>query len=239
MILRVLVFYVLAFFFLMALGGGSQAAGLPAELGLAQWGPAIGAGLMLLIFRKDGHRLTFIHRETPLMRYLLAAIIPAGAALVVFGLTGLFIDVENAEGFEIASPLLFAIWTPLGALGEEIGWRGYLQKRLNTRLNGIVSALIVGVMWMPIHVHLFQYGVIYMLMVTVMLMAYSVVIYALVQDTGFSILLAAIFHIIINYANMFFLDIFAETLFVSISAGVWLVIALVAVYTRREAILGQ
>ncbi len=31
---------------------------------------------------------------------------------------------------------------PLGALGEELGWRGYLNKRLNARLGGLASSLL-------------------------------------------------------------------------------------------------
>ena len=35
----------------------------------------------------------------------------------------------------------------LGPLSEELGWRGYVLDRLQTRWNGLVSALIVGLAW--------------------------------------------------------------------------------------------
>ena len=43
----------------------------------------------------------------------------------------------------------------LGPLSEELGWRGYAQDRLQTRWNGLVSGLIVGVVWALWHLPLF------------------------------------------------------------------------------------
>lgn len=43
----------------------------------------------------------------------------------------------------------------LGPLSEELGWRGYAQDRLQTRWNGLVSGLIVGVIWALWHLPLF------------------------------------------------------------------------------------
>ena len=84
MFLRVVVFYGLTWFFLMLLGGVQQATGLlPPQIGLAQWGPGIAAFLMLLIFRKDGHKILFFSKDTPVIRYVYAALIPVGVGLVV------------------------------------------------------------------------------------------------------------------------------------------------------------
>lgn len=233
MILRVAVFYILAFFLLILLGGGSQAIGIPPEIGLAQWGPGIAGLLMLVFFRKDAFRITFINRQTPLLRYVIAAAIPFGVALIVYLITQMIGYDEAAAGMAIANPLLFSLWIPFGALGEEIGWRGYLQKRLDGRLRGIVSSVLVGLLWMPIHVHLFQNGLMYMLLVTVLLIAYSIVIYALTQDTGFSVLLATVFHAAINYSNLLFLDIFNEISFMAVYTGIWVVIAIATILMRR------
>ncbi len=58
--------------------------------------------------------------------------------------------------------MLFAAQLPsavpliiLGPLSEELGWRGYAQDRLETRWNGLVSGLIVGVAWALWHLPLF------------------------------------------------------------------------------------
>ena len=43
----------------------------------------------------------------------------------------------------------------LGPLSEELGWRGYALERLQTRLNTVVSALVVGIFWAFWHLPLF------------------------------------------------------------------------------------
>lgn len=43
----------------------------------------------------------------------------------------------------------------LGPLSEELGWRGYAQERLQTRLSPLVSSLVIGVVWGLWHLPLF------------------------------------------------------------------------------------
>ena len=84
MILRISVFYVLTWFFLILIGGFQQATGLlPPEVGLPQLGPGIAGMLMLLIFRNDRHQIQFFSKDTPLSRYLYAALIPVAISLIV------------------------------------------------------------------------------------------------------------------------------------------------------------
>ena len=73
MFLRIGLFYVWTWFFLILLGGLQQATGiLPPEVGLAQWGPGIAGLLMLWIFRKDNHRMVFFSKDIPAPHYLFA-----------------------------------------------------------------------------------------------------------------------------------------------------------------------
>lgn len=44
------------------------------------------------------------------------------------------------------------ITTFIGALGEEIGWRGFLQSKLTKKYNAIVGTLVVGVIWAYWHI---------------------------------------------------------------------------------------
>jgi len=43
----------------------------------------------------------------------------------------------------------------VGPVSEEFGWRGYALDRLQTRLNGLPSAMVVGVVWSLWHLPLF------------------------------------------------------------------------------------
>jgi membrane protease YdiL (CAAX protease family) len=235
MFLRISIFYVLTWFFLILLGGIQQATGLlPPEIGLAQWGPGIAALLVLVIFRKDGHKITFFSKETPFQKYLSAALIPVGVGLIVL-LVKSFMSIEpSTDAPKYGSLLAMVLWMPLGALGEELGWRGYLHKKLDPRMRGLVSSLLVGVLWMPIHVAFFGEGFVFLLFLALLIISYSIVIYALVQDTGFNVLLAGIFHLSINLTNLLFLDVVYETQFMMVNALVWAAVAIITIFTKRK-----
>lgn len=232
---RISIFYVLTWFFLMLLGSVQDVTGLiPPQIGLAQWGPAIASFLMLLIFRKDGHKITFFSKGTPLTRYLYAALIPLGVSLVVFMISSL-VSISKTRPQAIYDPLwLIVLWAPLGAIGEEIGWRGYLNKMLDGRLRGLISSLLVGVLWMPIHFSSFTEGPVYIFFFTLLMISYSVMIYALVQDTGFSVILATIFHLSINLTNLLFLDVINNTTFMMVNGIIWAIVATLVVLAKRK-----
>lgn len=235
MFLRISIFYVFTWFFLVFLGGIQQATGLlPPEVGLAQWGPGIAALLMLVLFRRDGHKITFFSKDTPLQKYLFAALIPVGVGLVIL-LIRVFMSIEPSGDTPAYGSLLpLVLWMPLGALGEELGWRGYLHKKLDPRMRGLFSSLLVGVLWMPIHVAFLGEGVVFLAFLILLIISYSVVIYALVQDTGFNVLLASIFHLAINLTNLLFLDVIYETSFMMVNSAVWTITAVIVVLLKKD-----
>ncbi len=237
MLVRVVVFYVLAFVFTIMLGGAQEAAHVSSEtVILAQWGPGLAALLMLLIFRKDGFRISIFDRKIPASRYLLAALIPAGGAALVFLIYRVFFAVP-ASGSPTATPWILLLWFPLGAIGEELGWRGYLHKRLSVGLAGLISSVIVGILWALWHVGMYRNGALYMAFFVLLMVSYTVVIYALVADTGFNVLLAAVFHLMINVASLFTYSLVNQVTFMMVSSLVWAAIAVVVVLTRKPQFL--
>jgi membrane protease YdiL (CAAX protease family) len=235
---RIVLFYLFSWFFLMLLGGIQQESGLiPPEIGIAQWGPGLAGILMYYIFRKDGSRFTFYQKDTPRFRYVLAAVIPAGMGVVVYFLYSLLINERSLSPEVYESLLLVILWTPLGALGEEIGWRGYLHKKLNSKMSGLVSSLLVGLLWMPIHIHFLGEGFLFVVFLTLLLISYSIVIYILVQDIGFSVLVATIFHMSVNLSNLLFLEVIQETRFMVINGMIWTVLAGTIVLIKKKAFM--
>ena len=114
---------------------------------------------------------------------------------------------------------------PFGAIGEELGWRGYLHKKLDPGMRGLFSSLLVGALWMPIHVQFLTRGPVFILLLALLIISYSVVIYALVHDQDFNVLLAGLFHLAINLSNLLFLDVIYETAFMLVNALVWAAVA--------------
>jgi membrane protease YdiL (CAAX protease family) len=187
---------------------------------------------MLFIFRKDGHRFSILDRGIPASRYVLAALIPAGGGLLVYLLNNLLFR-EPAFGDLTGLPWGLLLWVPLGAIGEELGWRGYLHKRLDLRLTGLISSIVVGLLWALWHVGTYQNGALYIAFFLLLMTSYTIVIYALVVDTGFNVTLAAIFHMMINVTNLFSFSVINNTSFMMLNAAVWAVIAIGLVLARH------
>ena len=233
MLWRVIAFYVLAFVFTILIGALQQEIGFYQEIIiLPQLGPGLAALLMLLLFRKDRHRLTIVDRKTPVSRYILAALIPVGAAVAIFIVNQLIFDNLSLEDIK-TTPWIWVLWMPFGAFGEELGWRGYLHKRLGARTTGFISSLIVGVLWALWHVGLYQNGPIYMAFAVLLIISYAVVIYALVGDSKYNVVVAMVFHLMINVTNLFYIRVFNEVSFVMVHSMVWVVAAFLIVLAKR------
>jgi membrane protease YdiL (CAAX protease family) len=232
--IRVVVFYLLAFVITIVLGGVQEAAKVSTQtIILPQWGPGLAALLMLLIFRKDRFQITFFDRRAPASRYLLAALIPLGGAALV-SLIYRWLFAPAPVGTPAPTPWLLLFWLPLGAIGEELGWRGYLHKRMNARLVGLLSSGIVGTLWALWHVGMYPNGVRFMAFFVLLMVSYSVVIYALLADSGFNVLLAAVFHLMINVASLYSYAFVNQVSFMMVNSLVWAVIAAVVVLTRKS-----
>jgi membrane protease YdiL (CAAX protease family) len=78
---------------------------------------------MLLIFRKDRHRFSIVDSGIPASRYALAAVLPIGGASAIYLINSLASDNLDFGDFT-GIPWAFLFCMPLGAFGEELGWRG-------------------------------------------------------------------------------------------------------------------
>jgi len=125
------------------------------------------------------------------------------------------------------------VWMPLGAIGEELGWRGFLHKRLDGALPPWASCLIVAGLWAPWHVGLYANGPVYMALFAVVVLSFTVVLYGLVADLGFNVLVASLFHWAVNGANALSLDLINDTRFMIANSLSWAAVAIIVVVVRR------
>jgi membrane protease YdiL (CAAX protease family) len=239
MFLRIGVFYLLTLFFTMLLGGLQQEVGLLPELTfLPQWGPGIAGLLTMLIFRKkDGVRVTFFDTEMPLGRYLWAFGLPVGSGLLSYALA--LLAFGDPQGQQLNGVLLASMIA--GAVGEEIGWRGYLHKRIASQFNGLVSSLIVGVLWTPFHMHFFEGGLLFMAFYGLSLVSFSVMAYAVLAEYKFNVLGATVFHLAINLTSVLYAGLLLSfTLsFMIAYATIAAAIAAGVVLVRREVFFSR
>ena len=99
-----------------------------------------------------------------------------------------------------AALLLFAGFM-IGAIGEEVGWQGYAYPALRTRLSVLASSAVLGSIWTLWHiVPFFQLGrsLEWIFWHSLSAVALRVIIVWLFENTGGSILIAVLFHTMIN-----------------------------------------
>jgi len=237
MALQVLVYYVLTLIFTFLLGSVQEAQGLPSQaIILPQLAPGLGALSAMLFFRQDWDRISIFNRRIPITRYMLAAFIPAGGALIVYLINSVVLNIV-AFDFSLSGNLSLLLWMPVGALGEELGWRSYLHRKLDPALSGLGASVLVGGFWAVWHIGLYANGLLYMVFFILLMMSYSVVMYALLVDVKFSLLLAALFHWVLNLSNLFSLKIINQLDFMIVNSLVWAAIAAGVVFLKRSRFL--
>ncbi len=101
----------------------------------------------------------------------------------------------------------------------------------------LVSSALVGVLWALWHFGLYQNGVGYMVFLVILMIAYSTVLYRLLEGTALNVWVAALFHLGINLANLPFYGMIQETRFIAVNALVWIVVAAALVVMRRDLFL--
>jgi membrane protease YdiL (CAAX protease family) len=95
----------------------------------------------------------------------------------------------------------------VGAIGEELGWQGYAYPALTNRLDALSSAVLLGALWAFWHViPFFELGrsVDWIVWHSLSAIALRVIIVWLFENTGKSLLVAVLFHTMINVSLALF-----------------------------------
>ncbi|MDH6543395.1 membrane protease YdiL (CAAX protease family) [Streptomyces sp. SPB4] len=206
------VFTAVAFVAAGVLGAVQPATGVPTEVvQLTQFGPAAGVGAVALYrwgrtreLLRGGHGERGVGRATGLL----------GSAVLVVALTVLaYGTLRGAVGFTPPGALhhsfvLIAAAQLVGACGEEIGWRCFLQPLLRTRWGTLVSSVTVGLVWGAWHVPVFAQAPAHAAGFLLATVAMSVVLGVALDGTGgaYRLLLAGGFHALVNLGLLLFLD---------------------------------
>ncbi|MFI6323296.1 lysostaphin resistance A-like protein [Nonomuraea sp. NPDC050556] len=96
----------------------------------------------VIVTAATGQLRSLASRRAALGWYALVLVVPVGLALTFCVVSG-----QGVQAIELAmlGPLL------TGALGEELGWRGFGQPRLQSRYGPLYAALVVGALWTVWH----------------------------------------------------------------------------------------
>lgn len=138
-----------------------------ATLSLVQFGPALAVPTTLLIIGTKRRQALRASLPAPVaLRWVLAGLLSTLVAAAIIGATvaiALLLDDQPLFGphpLGGAPFVVFALLQALGALGEETGWRGFMQPILESRFNRLVAVLITGTTWALWHVQAYTQGLV-------------------------------------------------------------------------------
>ncbi|MFB6616878.1 CPBP family intramembrane glutamic endopeptidase [Streptomyces sp. NPDC085524] len=208
------VFTVMAFVAAGVLGAVQPRTGVPQEvLQLTQFGPALAVGAAALWRRRRTHDLLRGTETGAGTRSPGGAVLLGAAGLIV----ALAVLGDGAVGGEARftppgslhhSFALIAVAQLVGACGEEVGWRCFLQPLLRTRLGTVASSVTVGVLWGVWHVQVLGQAPAYAAGFLVATVSMSVVLGVALEEVGGwrRLLFAGGFHALVNLGLLLFLD---------------------------------
>jgi membrane protease YdiL (CAAX protease family) len=236
-LIRIGIFFGITFVFTIILAVLQQALGIDAEkIVLPQFGPGLAALAMVLVFRGDNVKFTISFKGIPFLKYLGAISIPIVVSTILFLIYRQYISPISIPHTNASSFVIMLGGMLLGAFGEELGWRGYLQNMLNGRLNGLIAFLLVGVLWGLWHVGNYQNGSTYMLFFVFSTIGYSAVIAWLLQGT-YNVILACIFHFAVNAGFYILKDALADSRLIVLNGFVWIGAAVIIMAFNRKDFL--
>ncbi len=185
----------------------------PDLLVLTQLGPSVGV-LAVALVCKPPAGTTGAGSWWPDARVLRGV---ACGAVALAGVFALSVAVLACTGRAVRPPGLgqlgVSLWllVPLqllGACGEELGWRVFLQRHLQARWSMTVAALVVGTLWAGWHVDYYRFGPLFLGAFWSACMALSVILAQLVRGTGRgALLIAGTFHCMLNLGTLMVFDL--------------------------------
>lgn len=148
----------------------------------------------------------------------LSALVVA-AAVVASGAGGTVFSGFRLRGLAMV-PALWLLALPFGPLPEELGWRGWLLPRLQSRMTPFRASLVVGVVWTFWHLPMYWFpgaaipsfldlGVASVLLYLAQIVGEAVLFTALFNRSRGSVLLAIVFHTAFNTAENTVYELFA------------------------------
>ncbi len=193
------VFYVLTFILTIVFAVGQQQLKISYDnITLPQLAPAIAVICTFLLFAASKTTLNFNINSIVITKLLLAFILP----LVVFGICFyvckmLGLNTSLTDNLTQSLPLSL-IGMFIGAIGEEIGWRGFLQPNLEKKHSVLLSSIITGLMWGLWHIGHYKNGILFMVGFLLFTVSVSVIIRRILEKMNNNLTIPVLFHFSIN-----------------------------------------
>lgn len=127
--------------------------------GIAAMTPAIAALLTIAILGDNRLIRLFLKKcylDNIKIRYIVLAVIIPFSVFTLAKITSLiFVQATPFMSSITAKKLLIIMWA---LISEELGWRGFLQERLDEYFGHLVTPILIGIIWALWHYHFFWLG---------------------------------------------------------------------------------
>ena len=177
-------------------------------ISIVQFAPSLGL-LAVVPFargRVDAGLSTLRGVGPRLLAVLTSNVLIFGGCVAVFAVLG--DDLVVTRPVDLERPfVVILVFQFIGACGEELGWRCFLQPLLQTRFSLVVSAVIVGLLWGVWHVQYFAFGPVVVAGFLLATVSMSIIMAVMIDRApGGKLLIAGTFHWLINIGLLLLMD---------------------------------
>jgi membrane protease YdiL (CAAX protease family) len=205
---------------------------------LPQLAPAIGFLIMTLLFKSMRMPIGFDFNKLIAIKSLLALGLPFLLITIAF-IIGKLIGLEPKFTNDL-TPLIsiMLIGIIIGSVGEEIGWRSFLQPTLEKNNSVILASIIVGLIWGLWHIGHYKNGLLFMIGFLIFTISASIILAWILRETRYNIIIAVLFHTSINIGFfMLFKNSLTDSKLMIINGIVWLIPAIgIVLMTGKDLI---
>jgi uncharacterized protein len=205
---------------------------------LPQLAPGIVFLVAFLFFSSLRTSINIELNPTVALRGLFSLLIP----IVLFSI-GFFVcktlgvDVTVSPNTISIVPLMF-VGLLVGAIGEEIGWRGFMQPNLEKEFSIIWASVIVGVFWGFWHIGHYKNGVVFIIGFLFFSISASIIIGQLLKGTNYNLIISVLFHFSINLGFLlFFKSSLSNSKMMLVNGVVWLIPAILLILVSARDIV--
>jgi uncharacterized protein len=203
--LGLIVFYLITLILTVVFALGQQKLGISYDkITLPQLAPAFAVGVTILLFGSCKVSLNFNLDKTLIVKVIISVFLP----ILLFCISYfIYLNISQKPSFTgdwQQSLLLGLTGMLIGAIGEEIGWRGFLQVNLEKIYSVLISSIITGLLWGAWHIGNYKNGSLFMICFLLFTVSTSIILRKLLTNTNNSFLISVLFHFSINLSFVLF-----------------------------------
>lgn len=242
---KIIWFYVFTFIFTIVLGGLGQALCINfiskqyqtiVSVVIDEMAPTLGTFIICICIAdwscwKNMNWRLFKNMKSILLSFMISAAIVTGAAIIMSLIGKTYISNEYSSKLIIVT----VVFSLLGCIGEEIGWRGFMLPAFNKKYFLFSSAVFTGILWGAWHFgKLMSYGILGYILFIVLITEFSIVMAWIYLKSNANMICMVFFHLGINTASIFLLTGREGIMFYTTACIISAFVCLVLVFTNKK-----